>query len=149
MSYRLGAAHDNRTDFMTTEKLETETADPFSSMPWFCVLWSAAEVGLVWWAVTTEATGPSNIVKLMAVWNTIGGIALAYAAATEEKKDPRPTWLKRFLNVADFGLVLILAWWGWWWCALGFMWGAIASAGYRDRKGKTQNDKNQTPPPMA
>lgn len=131
--------------FMTTPNIETKTEQPVSCKPWFCVSWSVAEVGLVWLAVATESAGAGNLVKLLAVWNAIGGFALCYAAATEKKKDPRPTWLKRLLNVADASLVIMLAWWGWWWCALAFSWGAIASAGYRDRKGETQNAPDQRP----
>ena len=101
---------------------------------------------MVWWAVNTEATGPSNIVKLMAVWSILGAIAIAHALKTEQEPDPRPTWLKRFLNVSDVSLVLMLAWWGWWWCAAAFGFGAMACIVYRDRKGKAGAPQPATNP---
>jgi hypothetical protein len=124
-------------------KKETEQQHPggeFACSAWFCVSWSAVECGLVWWAVATGMPGPGNIVKLMALINAVVSPLALLSAATSKDTDKRKPWLRHWMTTSDVAQVLVLCWWGWWWCSVAYTMGAIASAAIRYRKGQTQND---------
>jgi hypothetical protein len=131
---------------MKTETEQKQTKGAFACSAWFCVLWSGAEVGLVWWAVTTGATGPGNIVKLWGGYCALISPLMLLVACVEKKADTRPVWLRSLMNLSDCSLVVILAWWGWWWCAVAYLMGAVSSAAFRARGGKSQNKHSGKPP---
>lgn len=106
-----------------------------ASTVWFNLAWCAAEVGLVAWAVTTNATGPGNVVKLWGGICAVGGLVTIAAFTVAEEPDTRSRWLRRTLTFCDALLVFLLAWFGWWWCAAAYAWGGIMCAAFRERKG--------------
>lgn len=121
---------------MNRDTNKEEPAKRLAHSTWFCIVYALAEITLIWWGVYGESVGAANLVKLLAAWNFIGGIALAHEMDKDKSPDPRPAWLRRFLDTCDIGIVFMTAWAGWWWCATAFAWGAAVGSAYRSRSTK-------------
>ena len=108
---------------------------PKPAIAW-SLLTNAIEIALVVSATTTNATGPSNIVKFLAGTGVVMGLIFLCALANVNSIDNRPNWIKQLLILSDLVNVSILAWHGWFWCASGFAFSAVGSSIYRARKPK-------------
>lgn len=131
---------------MHTEVPQTTLSETSATKrAWITVSWCLAEVTLVWWAVSTEASGPSNIVKVIAAINGLLWPVVLFAATQLEKTGNRPGWQLSFANWCDLASTILLAWSGWWWCSLAFGLGGIASTAFREKERSLWNDSRKVP----
>jgi len=90
---------------------------------------------LVYGALTGNQ-GAGNIIRVLAVMNFIGFWILAHKLNGPHDSDARPLWLNKILDLSDIAMAMAFAWFGWFWCCAAFIFGAIASIGWRAREEK-------------
>lgn len=99
------------------------------------VLLSLGELGLVYWATTTNLIGPTNLVELISALNVILIPLILFALVSARDKESRPKWTRITIGACEVTCVLLLAWNGWWWCGVSYSLGGFASALWRNRPG--------------
>lgn len=100
------------------------------------LFWEAAETALVLYAVLSASSGAENLVIFIANMHLLLSpfILLAAFWGKELEQERRPVWVLKTVSYCDFSRAVILAWFGWWFCAWAFLAGFIASALLREQR---------------